>query len=282
MASRKLEYLGEPTLAQVMRRPSWILALLLALGIAVAFAALAQWQAGIAVQSQQQEQVDTESERPLASVTSFDRGVTDAGAGVVVRLGGAFVAEDFDVVSPRDNGGTSGAWVVGHLITDGPDAEPGAHLAVAVGWAPSVAEAERSADALAAASAASGERELTGRYMPPEGPQVPDADEDPLTMRAMVPAALANLWSTVDGPVYSGYLVLHDDSGSADALGAASLDPIDSVAPLAADAVNWLNVFYALEWLVFGGFAIFFWYRLARDAWEKEHELLLLEAETTP
>ncbi|MEJ6488493.1 hypothetical protein PQI23_02005 [Leucobacter sp. USCH14] len=280
MAQRKVEYLGEPTLAQVMRRPSWILALLLALGIAVAFAALAQWQAGIAVQSQQQEQVDTESERSLASVTSFEQGVTDAGAGVVVRLGGGFVADDFDVVSPRENGGATGAWVVGNLVTEGPDAEPGAHLAVALGWAPSVSEAERAIDALTADRVTAESRELTGRYMPPEGPRVPDADEDPQTMHAMVPAALANVWSAVDGPVYSGYLVLHDDSGSAALLDAASLDPIDSVAPLPADAVNWLNVFYALEWLVFGGFAIFFWYRLARDAWEKEHEMLLLQAET--
>lgn len=279
MSPRKVEYLGEPTLAQVMRRPSWILALLLALGIAVAFAALAQWQAGIAVQSQQQEQVDTESERSLASVTSFDQGVTDAGAGVVVRLGGRFVVDDFSVVAPRENGGATGAWVVGNLVTDGPDAEPGAHLAVAIGWAATVADAERAAETLAAERPSAETREITGRYMPPEGPRVPDADEDPLTLRAMSPAALANIWSAVDGPVYSGYLVLHDDPGSAPLLDAAGLAPIDSVAPLPADAVNWLNVFYALEWLVFGGFAIFFWYRLARDAWEKEHEMLLLEAE---
>ncbi len=282
MSSRKLEYLGEPTLAQVMRRPSWILALLLALGVAVAFAALAQWQAGIAVQSQQQDQVDTESERPLASVTSFEQGVTDAAAGVVVQLDGTFVADDFSVVSPRENGGASGAWVVGNLVTDGPDAEPGAHLAVAVGWAPSIAEAERAADALADGDRTAETLELTGRYMPPEAPRVPDADEDPMTMHAMVPAALANLWGSVDGPVYSGYLVLHDDAGSAAVLDDAALEAIDSVAPLPADAVNWLNVFYAIEWLVFGGFAVFFWYRLARDAWEKEHEMLLLEAETTP
>lgn len=279
MSPRKPEYLGEPTLAQVMRRPSWILALLLALGIAVAFAALAQWQAGIAVQSQQQDQLDTESERPLASVTSFEQGVTDAAAGVVVHLDGAFVAGDFSVVSPRENAGVSGAWVVGNLVTDGPDAEPGAHLAVAVGWAPSIVEAERTAQALADGDSQNAVLALTGRYMPPEAPRMPDADEDPMVMHAMVPAALANLWSNVDGPVYSGYLVLHEDAGSAALLDGAALDAIDSVAPLPADAVNWLNVFYALEWLVFGGFAIFFWYRLARDAWEKEHEMLLLKAE---
>jgi hypothetical protein len=37
-------------------------------------------------------------------------------------------------------------------------------------------------------------------------------------------------------------------------------------------ALNWLNVFYAVEWVVFAGFAIFLWYRLVRDAVERERE----------
>jgi surfeit locus 1 family protein len=35
---------------------------------------------------------------------------------------------------------------------------------------------------------------------------------------------------------------------------------------------NWLNVFYAIEWVVFAGFAVFLWFRLVRDAFEREHE----------
>jgi hypothetical protein len=34
-----------------------------------------------------------------------------------------------------------------------------------------------------------------------------------------------------------------------------------------------LNIFYAIEWVVFAGFAVFLWYRLVRDAWEREEEL---------
>lgn len=30
--------------------------------------------------------------------------------------------------------------------------------------------------------------------------------------------------------------------------------------------MNWLNVFYALEWVVFAGFAVFLWWRLLADA----------------
>ena len=55
-----------------------------------------------------------------------------------------------------------------------------------------------------------------------------------------------------------------------------------AVPPLPVGAINWLNLFYAVEWVVFAGFAIFFWYRLVRDDWEKIHELKLLAvAEST-
>ena len=50
--------------------------------------------------------------------------------------------------------------------------------------------------------------------------------------------------------------------------------PISSPAPAEASTVNWLNIFYAVEWAVFAGFAFYLWYRLARDAWENELEEL--------
>jgi hypothetical protein len=70
---------------------------------------------------------------------------------------------------------------------------------------------------------------------------------------------------------------MHEDSTVGALL--TDLDPIDSIAPLPTERVSWLNVFYAIEWVVFAGFAVFFWFRLARDAWEKEHELKLLMQE---
>ncbi|MHA3684320.1 SURF1 family cytochrome oxidase biogenesis protein [Leucobacter sp. HY1908] len=281
--SKRPEYLGEPTLARVMRRPRWILALLLALAVAAGFAALAQWQAGFAVQSKVQEEIDTETPRALSDVASPTQGVTEEAAASVVLAGGAFAPGDFTVVTKRVNDGAEGAWVVGNLVTTGVDAAPGAHLAVAVGWAPTEAAAEAAAAALSRDPDLIDARQLEGRYMPPEAPQIPRAASDPQSLAAMTSAHLANVWQHVDGPVYAGYFVLHPAAGSAGdastaALTTLGLDPIDSVAPLPVDAVNWLNVFYAIEWLVFAGFAVFFWYRLARDAWEKEHELKILQA----
>ncbi|EYT58573.1 hypothetical protein D514_0114505 [Microbacterium sp. UCD-TDU] len=59
----------------------------------------------------------------------------------------------------------------------------------------------------------------------------------------------------------------------------AGLVDISSPAPDEMSPVNWLNVFYAVEWAIFAGFAFYLWYRLAKDAWEREVEEFEDEAE---
>ena len=278
-------YTGEPTLGQVMRRPLWILFLMLAIAVAGAFAWLGQWQMDHAIRIDADRVVDTETPRPLTELTGLSQGVTEDAAGMVVTVDGAFVPGDTSVVEQRVNGGEIGAWVVGNFATEYEARD--AQLAVAIGWAPSAAEAEAARELLAEDPAFGEPRTLEGRYTPAEGPEIPGAEQDPQLMLTMMPAQLANVWQQVDGPVYAGFLVQHPDEeiGSEPAFAALGLEAIDSVPPEPPERVNWLNVFYAVEWVVFAGFAVFLWYRLARDAWEKEHELKLqaeaeAEAET--
>ena len=95
----------------------------------------------------------------------------------------------------------------------------------------------------------------------------PPRGEPPFTMTRMSPAALLSQWHNTAGlDVYRSYIA----SQSAP----AGLVDIASPAPDAGSTVNWLNIFYAAEWVVFAGFAFYFWYRLAKDAWEKEVEEL--------
>jgi surfeit locus 1 family protein len=80
-------------------------------------------------------------------------------------------------------------------------------------------------------------------------------------------AALLNRWSDADGlRVFTAFLV---DDDAAD-----GLETISSPAPSQEIQLNWLNIFYAAEWVVFACFAVFLWYRLAKDAWEREIEEL--------
>lgn len=290
MARRKLEYLGEPTLAQVMRRPQWILALLLAIAVAGVFAWLGRWQMDNAIRHNVDELTNTETVRALDDLTEPVPGIPEISAGALASADGHFISGDYVVVSDRMNSGTDdpssdserseGAWVVGHFVRDSGahDGKP-ASLAVAIGWAESEDEARAAITQLE--DLAVNDMQIVGRYLPAEAPAAPRPDDDPHVMRTMVPAYLANVWNTVPGgPIYGGYLVMHEsDEQSAEYISGAGLATIDSVAPGAPEKVSWLNVFYAIEWVVFGAVALFLWYRLARDAWEKEHEIMLLEAE---
>lgn len=273
-------YEGAPTLAAVMRRPKWIGALLLALLVAGGFAWLGQWQLGHAISLNNESAVEAETVRPLAEAADPGDPVTDATAGYVFSVEGAFAGGDFSVIEQRRNGDREGAWVVGHFATDG--ASQGS-LAVAVGWAPSAEVATSALRDLEAETA--GQRfSFEGRYMPGDAPVVPRAGDDPGRLLSMSPAQLVNLWQPFDGRAYAGFLVLHPGGGlDADVLSSAGLEAIESVPPLPVETINWLNLFYAAEWVVFAGFAIFFWFRLVRDDWEKIHELqLLATASSTP
>lgn len=272
--SSKPHYEGDPTLAKVMRKPKWIGALLLALVVAGVFAWLGQWQLSFAITLEDENVAVVEEVRPLVEVTAPGQSITDASAGFVFSTRGEFVADDFMVIESRANGGATGAWVVGHLATT--DAAAG-HLSVALGWAPSLAEAETARFELQD-SLAGEPVEIVGRYMPSDAPVKPEPGDTADRLQSMAPAQLVNLWQPFIGASYPGFLVLHPDGSSIDttALSTVGLDAIDSVPPLPVETINWLNLFYALEWAVFAGFAVFFWYRLARDDWEKIHELQLM------
>jgi surfeit locus 1 family protein len=65
---------------------------------------------------------------------------------------------------------------------------------------------------------------------------------------------------------YGGYIV--------DNVAPSGLTKIQSVKPVNDVSLDWLNIFYAIEWVLFAGFAIYLWYRLVRDVWEREEEVL--------
>ncbi|MEH3090273.1 MAG: hypothetical protein PGN24_12015 [Microbacterium arborescens] len=72
-------------------------------------------------------------------------------------------------------------------------------------------------------------------------------------MTRMSPAALLSRWSDAAGiDVYRSYLTASESF--------AGLTAIHSPAPDERSNVNWLNIFYAVEWAVFAGFAFYMWY----------------------
>jgi len=245
---------------QMMLRPRWVLALLLALGIAAGFALLGQWQLDRAVEQAVVQERPTEEVRPLADVAEPDGPTEQAATGQRVEVSGTFVPGDTVIVEGRLNDGVAGYWPVAHLEVT--DATPGG-LPVALGWAADLESAQEAAERF---DAGAGDAvTVVGRFLPSEAPVVPDDDADPFSMTTVAVAQLINVWADYDDrPVYFAYVTAAEP--------VAGLEAIVSPPPEVTAELNWLNVFYAIEWVVFAGFAIFLWYRLVRDAVERERD----------
>jgi surfeit locus 1 family protein len=246
----------------------------LALLVAAGFAGLSQWQLARAIATGTVIERDTETAVRLQDVAKPQSPVTDRATAQLVTVTGHWNAVDYSIVSDRLNAGTAGYWVVGHFSAELGSAIPGsgtadpgatAGLAVAIGWSADRAGAASALTALTTLGAeASGSAvPITGRYIPAEGPQ--DSDFERGKLSTMTPGAFLNTWKIPDAAgIYGGYLT--------SAVAAQGLTRIDSPKPSSAVELNLLNIFYAVEWVVFAGFAIFLWYRLVRDTWERERE----------
>lgn len=235
---------------KLARRPKWILLLILALTVAGVFAAMGQWQLERAAEEAIVVERDTETPMPLVDLAEPQQVMTSDASGRIVTIDGSWVEGDELVMTGRQtltevNGSREGDWVVRHLKT-----AEGASLAVAVGVLPEGASIP---------SLEVGVASLTGRYVPSEAPQTSNFEAG--ERNAIAVADLVNVWPE-PGPIYSGYLVL---SEAPDGFGTIPAPP-----PVIEGQLNLLNVFYAIEWVLFGGFAIYLWWRLLRDEYEKQ------------
>lgn len=242
-----------PTFWQIARRPMWIGVLVLCLAVAGAFAALGQWQISRAVEEATSTGPDTETPVPLREIATPQQPIDPLDAWRRVEVSLDIVPDDGFIVSERINTGEPGYWVVLHGVDD-----EGASLVVAAGWTDDVHAA------IDAATDASGYLGVvTGRYLPSEHPNEGDFESGELTRVSA--AEFVNLWSELpEGGTYAGYLVLDEPLDG--------LEPIDSPPPAEQVELNLLNVFYALEWVIFAGAAVFLWWRLVKDEVEKAQE----------
>lgn len=249
-----------PTLREVMLRSRWIGLLVVCLVVAGIFSWLLQWQLTRALATSPVAEGQTEEVVPLDDVVEPGGYLDGPYVGQRVDVVGTWDADNFLVVTDRVNDGVEGYWVTGRLVVDG------ASLATAIGWAATEDDAEEAVAELSAA-ATGDEVELTGRIISSEDPSDPDP-ADPHRIGAMSSAALLAHWD-VEGAVYRPYFVANDATGE---ITDAGLETISSPAPEPDSNVNLLNLFYAAEWAIFAGFSFYLWYRLAKDAWERELE----------
>lgn len=231
---------------EVARRPKWLAALAFALVVAGVFAWLGQWQWERSVDTATVIDRNTEELVELTEVATAQSIITSDASGRMVWVSCQMVSGDDVWVTNRPSDAGPQMWLVRHCQLDS-----GESLAVVVGSA--VGES----DIPIVTSPAVYE----GRYVPTESPQASDFENGEQSTVSV--AQLINQWDE-PGPVFGGYLVLDQAPGG---LATVSTEP-----PSIDRQLNWLNIFYAAEWVIFAFFALYLWFRLVKDEWEKELE----------
>jgi cytochrome oxidase assembly protein ShyY1 len=190
----------------------------------------------------------------LAPQTRFDGSLV--GRRVAVR--GFYAANEQYLVSGRSLDGRTGYLVLTPLAvstaagttTSGPPVLP-----VVRGWIPGPDGADLAPP--------SGEVAVTGFLQASEAAGM--IDPVARTTDAISSGALANIWG---GPIYTGYLV----ATSSEPAQQGGLTSLPQPTPPGGVGWNIQNLAYALQWWIFGGFALALWWRLVRDEAERDSD----------
>jgi hypothetical protein len=251
----------QPTFFSVARRPKWIFGLLFALAAAAAFALLGQWQLErtftVVEPVAQNEQVFV-----LNQVATAGAALTIDAANVLVSANVMIDQSNIYIVSNRlqQSGDqiVSGYWLIansGALLADN---DTTGSLTLVIGFSESLEQIEAARTELQSSMLPQAFLESTGRYLQTEAPvQLPDESKSYL-LGSLSLAQLVNLYSSEQVESFAGFLALDAEPG-------LGLDPINLPAQKQGTTINWLTLFYAGEWVLFGVFAVFLWWRLVQD-----------------
>lgn len=250
-------------------KPRWIAGFVFAIAVSGVFVLLSQWQFGRSTQPEVPTNPATEQVRPLTDTLQPGEFFHGTDADQMVSAQGSYDPAKQLLVPGRLHDGKTGYWVVSAFAVDGAPALTGAAaspqtwIPVARGW---VAEP---GDALAPPS---GTLELTGRLLPSEAP-VPGTAPKPGEATAVSVAELINYWEVSS---YPGFVAATAEVANGVDVSAAAVQgellPLDIGPQPPAQQINWLNLFYSLEWVVFAGFALFIWWRLVKDDYHRDLE----------
>lgn len=236
-------------------RPRWLALLAVVLVVASGMAALGNWQlsrarerSADAVHERQQA-----PPRPLESLLTarrtFTADLVDAPVVANGRWDGAR-----QLLVTREQDGAEGFWLLTPLVLG-----DGSAVAVVRGWTDDAG----AADAVRS-TAPSGQVQVRGVLRPaePPAPRHP-GDPDPAAEGRLASVDVTTLIKVWPYPLLTGYLIATDPVAAA-AAGDAVLRPVDTVDDEAA-GLALQNLSYALQWWVFAGLGLLFWWRLVRD-----------------
>ena len=250
-------------------KPRWIAGLVFAIVVSGVFVLLSQWQFGRSTQPEVTVNPATEDVKVLTELLKPGTFFPGSASDQMVVADGTYDPAKQVLVPGRLKNGESGYWVVsGFAVAGAPTlagvaASPQTWIPVARGWV---------ADPDDADAPPSGIVNLTGRLLPSESP-LPSTAPEAGRASAVSVAELINYW---DVSMYPGFVAAASELAAGSDLSAAAVDgplkPLEIGPQPPAQQVNWLNLFYSLEWVVFAGFALFIWWRLVKDDYRRDLE----------
>jgi surfeit locus 1 family protein len=237
--------------------------LLLHAGLVVSVLAstlLGLWQLG-AWQGHREDRVESLADLPpvpLASVLGPDDAFPPDDAGRPVTLTGSWLPEETVSVTGRPQHGDVGRWVVVPLaVCDTPPCGDDASVVpVVLGWTDLPG-----AGGAGAVTPPSGEASVVARIQPAEQDDSTDEDPDDDVLPSL---RIPDFVQRLDQDLYSAFVILDEPAslrGSLEAVTPAALP-----SPPASTGLR--NLLYAVQWWVFGAFAVAVWWRWSRDELE--------------
>jgi hypothetical protein len=232
------------------------------------FALLGQWQLE---RSFTEVQPENQNQKPVVLIESEKPGapLTPIAANKRVKAELMLDTQNVFIVANRlqrtNNEVVSGYWVIANSSVLLEDGDSTASLSVGIGFAESLTVAETARAELMVSIQAQAFLEQTGRYLQTEGPEPVTDPTKPYLLESFSLAQLVNLYKGDTLQSLAGFMVLDSEPGF-------GLETIVIAPPEAGTQVNWLTLFYALEWALFAGFAVFLWWRLVEDARIREQQ----------
>ena len=253
----------KPSWLSVAKRPKWIAVLIAMLVIAAGFAGLAQWQlertfttVGIA-----------EAELPEVPIEELVTVAEPPRQDVLDRLVEFEAKIDYDslfIVSNRkqfsDPDLIPGYWLIANSELEF-KGEPQT-MTLALGFSEDLETVRQARDSLLGQQ--SEPESLIGYVEPTEAP----GDRDGELLGSLSLAQLVNIYFEEPTPHLPVFVIIQEGPIP------AGLDRISIDILAERVEINWLTAFYAIEWIIFALFAMYFWFRLVADERMREIEAL--------
>jgi len=253
----------KPSWFSIAKRPKWIAVLLAMLVVAAGFAGLAQWQlertfntVGIA----EAELPEVPIEELVVPAQPPRQDALDR----LVEFEATVDYSDLYIVSNRkqflDPELIPGYWLIANSYLEFEN-QPQS-LTLALGFSEDLVEMQSVANSLAGSQSES--VNIIGYLEPTEAPGILDGN----VVSSLSLAQLVNLYFDEPTPHLPSFVIVQQGPIPSE-LDRIKIDILDERVE-----INWLTAFYAIEWIIFALFALYFWFRLVSDERMREIEAL--------